>query len=64
MQNICNAIYFDLDTETIKNCEFQYCFNKTDMKPAGLDGEHEIVIANWPNNKHVICMTTITFNEL
>ena len=25
------------------------------MKPVVLDGGHEIVLANWPNNKHVIC---------
>ena len=25
------------------------------MKPSVLDGGHEIVLANWPNNKHVIC---------
>ena len=51
-----SAIYFDLDAETIKeNCEFQYYFSKTDMKPAVLDGGHEIVLANWPNNKHVMC---------
>ena len=25
------------------------------MKPAVLDGGHEIVLANWPDNKHVIC---------
>ena len=25
------------------------------MKPAVLDGGHEIELANWPNNKHVIC---------
>ena len=25
------------------------------MKPAVLDGRHEIVLANWPDNKHVIC---------
>ena len=25
------------------------------MKPAVLDEGHEIVLANWPNNKHVIC---------
>ena len=45
-----SAIYYDLDAETIKeNCELQYYFNKTDMKPAVLDGGHEIVLANWPN---------------
>ena len=51
-----SAIYFDLDTEIIKeNCEFQYYFNTTDVKPAVLDGRHEIVLANWPDNNHVIC---------
>ena len=25
------------------------------MKPAVLDGGHEIVLANRPSNKHVIC---------
>ena len=25
------------------------------MKPAVIDGGHEIVLANWPNNKHVTC---------
>ena len=51
-----NAKYFDLDAETIKeNVEFQYYFNMTDVKPAVLDIGHEIVLANWPNNKHVIC---------
>ena len=50
-----SAIYFDLDAETIKeNCEFQYYFNKTNVKPEVLDGGHEIVLANWLNNKHVI----------
>ena len=25
------------------------------MTPAVLDGAYEIILANWPNNKHVIC---------
>ena len=25
------------------------------VKPAVFDGGHEIVLANWPNNKHVTC---------
>ena len=42
--------------EIIKeNCEFQYYVNTTDVKPVVLDGGHEIVLANWPDNKHVIC---------
>ena len=51
-----SAIYFDLDAKIIKEiCEFQYYFNTTDMKPAGLGGGHETVLTNWPENKHVIC---------
>ena len=51
-----SAIYFDLGAEIIKeNCDFQYYFNTTEVKPAVLDGGHEIVLANWPNNKYVIC---------
>ena len=57
-----SVIYFDLDAEIIQeNCEFQYYFNTIDVKPAVLDEGHEIVLANWPNNKHVICNVTITF---
>ena len=50
-----SAIYFDSGADIIKgNCDFQYYFNTTDVKPAVLDAGHEIVLANWPNNKHVI----------
>ena len=50
------AIYFDLGAEIIKeNYDFQYYFNKAKVKPAVLDGGHEIILSNWPNNKHVIC---------
>ena len=51
-----SVIYFDLGADVIKeNCEFQYYFNKTDVKPSVLDGRHEIILANWPNTKYVIC---------
>ena len=51
-----STIYFDLGREIIKeNCDFQYYFNNTEVKPAVLDGGHEIILANWPNNKHMIC---------
>ena len=51
-----SAIYFDLGTDIIKeNCNFQYYFTTKEVKPALLDAGHEIVLANWPNNKHVIC---------
>ena len=56
-QHSCeSAIYFDLRADIIKdNCEFKYYFNKTDVKPSVLDGRHEMILANWPNTKYVIC---------
>ena len=54
--NCESANYFDLNDEIIKeNCEFQYFYNKTDVKPAVLDGGNEIILANWPKSKYVIC---------
>ena len=51
-----SAIYFDLDSDIIKeNCNDAYCFNKTDVKPTVLDGRNEIILANWPDDKHIIC---------
>ena len=50
------GIYFNLNSETIKeNCKFNFYYNKTDITPNVLDGGSEIILANWPNNKHVIC---------
>ena len=56
-QHSCErVIYFDLGTDIIKeNCEFQYYFNKTNVKPSVFDGRHEIILANWPNTKYVTC---------
>ena len=51
-----SATYFKLGSEIIKeNCNFSYYFNKTAIKPAVFDGGNEIILANWPNNKHVEC---------
>ena len=51
-----SAIYFNLGSGIINgNCNFAYYFNKTDIKPTALDGGNEIILANWPNNKHIIC---------
>ena len=51
-----SAIYFNLTTDIIKNnCNFDFYFNKTDVTPTVLDGGNEIVLANWPNDKHIIC---------
>ena len=51
-----SAIYFNLGTDVIKeNCNFRFYYNKTDVTPTVLDGGNEIIQANWPNNKHIIC---------
>ena len=53
-----SALYFHLDKQTIKeNCIFNYYYNKTDVKPSILDGGYEIVLANWPSFKRIVCST-------
>ena len=54
--NCKSAIYFDSNAEIIKEtCEFQYYYNKTDIIPSVLDGGSEIIFANWPKTKFVVC---------
>ena len=49
-------IYFNLEAETIKeNCKLKFYYNKTDITPTVLNGGNEIILANWPNNTHIIC---------
>ena len=51
-----SAIYFNLDTDIIKeNCNFRFYYNKTNIIPNVLDSGNEIILANWPNDKHIIC---------
>ena len=53
-----STLYFQLDRQTIKdNCVFDYYYNKTDVKPSRLDGGYEIVLANWPHFKRIVCST-------
>ena len=42
--------------EIIKeNYEFDFHFNKTDFKPTVLNGGHQIILANWPSYKKIMC---------
>ena len=51
-----SAIYFDLGPDIIKeNCNFAYYFNKTDITHTVLDVGNEIILVNWPDDKHIIC---------
>ena len=33
-----------------------FYYNKTDITPAVLDSGNEIILANWPTDKHIICL--------
>ena len=51
-----STIYFNLGSEIIKeNCEYDLYFNKTDVKPTVLDGGYQIISANWPRYKKIMC---------
>ena len=50
-----STIYFDLNSKTIKeNCKFHFYYTRTDVTPTAIDGGNEIIIANWPDDKHII----------
>ena len=56
-----STIYFNLDMEIIKqNCDFLFCYNKTDITLTVLDGGNEIILANWPTDQHIICSINST----
>ena len=51
-----SAIYFNLTTDIIRsNCDFDFYYYKTNVTSTVLDGGDEIILANWPNDKHIIC---------
>ena len=41
--------------KSTSNCNFDFYYNETDVTPTALDGGDEIILANWPNDKHIIC---------
>ena len=54
--NCASTIYFNLKPEVIRaNREFQYYHNKTDIKPSVLNGGFQIILANWPNYRKIMC---------
>ena len=51
-----SAIYFDLGKDIIKqNCDFMFYYNKMGIAPTVHDGGNQIIVANWPDDKHIIC---------
>ena len=52
-----SAIYFNLESDVIKaNCQFRSYYNKMDIKPTILDGGFQIILANWPNYRKIMCL--------
>ena len=52
-----SAIYFNLESDIIRtNCEFCYYYNKTDIKPTILNGGFQIILANWPSYRKIMCL--------
>ena len=51
-----STIYFNLESDVIKaNCEFQYYYNKTDIKPTVLNSGFQIILPNWTNYRKITC---------
>ena len=51
-----SAIFFNLESDVIRaNCEFQYYYNKINIKPTVLDGGFQIILANWPSYRKIMC---------
>ena len=50
-----NSESYMLIRQQLENCNFAYYFNKTDITPTVLDRSTEIILANWPDSKHIIC---------
>ena len=49
----CNILW--LRQRHKRNYDFISYFNKTDITPTVLNRGNEIILANWPNDKHIIC---------
>ena len=50
-----SAVYFNSNHDIKENCDFYYYHNKLDVIPSVLDGGRQIILANWPNYKRIIC---------
>ena len=57
-----SAVYFNLNHEIKQNCKFEYHFNKTDITLSMLEGGQNIILANWPSYKRLICTYNIPVN--
>ena len=50
-----SAMCFNSNHDIKENCDFYYYHNMSDVTPSVLDGGRQIILANWPNYKRIIC---------
>ena len=50
-----SAVYLNSNHNIKENCDFYYYHNKTNITPFILDRGKQIILANWPNYKRIIC---------
>ena len=48
-------MYFNSNHDIKENCDFYYYHNKSDVTPSVLDVGRQIILANLPNYKRIIC---------
>ena len=53
-----STVYFNSNQDIKENCDF-YFYHKSDVTSSVLDGGRQIILANWPNYKIIIC----TYND-
>ena len=50
-----STMYFNFNHDIKENCDFYYYHNKFDVTPSVLDEIRQIILANLPNYKRIIC---------
>ena len=50
-----SAVYFNSNHDIKENCDFYYYHNRLEVTPSVLDGGRQIILANWPNYKRIVC---------
>ena len=50
-----SAVYFNSIHDIKENYDFYYYQNRTNVAPSVLDGGKQIILANWPSYKRIIC---------
>ena len=50
-----STVYFNSNQDIKENCDFYYYHNATNVTPSVLEGGKQIILANWPNYRRIIC---------